>query len=166
MPDGAEDPSEIGLPALLAGAAGAYRRAVRAALVGAGYDDLPRNGPSVLIGVLGVGVPLGEVVRLLGVSKQATGQLVEVLVERGYLDRTTDPKDRRRLTLALTDRGRNAAAVVRSAVAGVDAELVRRLGRPRVATARAVLTALAELPVGAARGPVGDDRSGPDGEGG
>ena len=49
--------------------------------------------------------PLAEVIRQLGVSKQAAGQLVDSLVVRGYLDRTVDPDDRRRLIVTLTERG-------------------------------------------------------------
>ena len=41
---------------------------------------------------------------------QAAGQLVDTLVMRGYLERQTDPDDRRRLVVRLTERGAEAAA--------------------------------------------------------
>lgn len=41
----------------------------------------------------------------LGITKQATSELVQDLVERGYLTRVADPTDRRARLLLLTDRG-------------------------------------------------------------
>ena len=72
-------------------------------------------------------VPLGELVRDLRVSKQAAGQLVDTLVLRGYLERTVDAEDRRKLTVSLTARGKAAAAVQRAAGQRIDAELQARV---------------------------------------
>ena len=41
----------------------------------------------------------------LGVTKQAVSQVIDVLVTHGYLERHGDSGDRRRVVLALTDRG-------------------------------------------------------------
>ena len=143
-----EDPEgydEVAMPALLRAARRTYAAAVRSALAAAGCDDMPRNGSFVVGAIARTGAPLGEIVVWLGASKQAAGQLVDTLVTRGYLDRTVDPDDRRRLTIALTERGQAAAAVVRAAVDGVDAELVARVGAEEVARARATLGALIDL---------------------
>ncbi len=103
---------DIVMPALLRHTRTTYGAAMRRALEKAGYDDIPRNGLYVIGGLaLGAGdVPLGQLVRELGVSKQAAGQLVDVLVLRGYLERAVDSEDRRKLTVTLTERGRAAAA--------------------------------------------------------
>jgi DNA-binding MarR family transcriptional regulator len=143
---------EAAFPALLRAARRAYGSAVRGALADAGYDDVPRNGSYVLAAIARTGAPLGRIITELGVSKQAAGQLVDTLVTRGYLDRTPDPDDRRRLTITLTARGRAAAEEIRSAVARVDADLVRRVGPEYVAHARATLAALIEA---------GNDAEGP-----
>jgi DNA-binding MarR family transcriptional regulator len=90
-------------------------------------------------------VALSRIIADLGVSKQAAGQLVDTLVARGYLHRSVDPEDRRRLTLGLTERGQDAATVIRTAVAGVDSELAGRVGEDRLDEVRGVLAALAEL---------------------
>jgi MarR family transcriptional regulator, organic hydroperoxide resistance regulator len=42
----------------------------------------------------------------LGVTNAATSQMVQRLVEQGFLHRTEDPSDRRVKQLALTDKGR------------------------------------------------------------
>jgi DNA-binding MarR family transcriptional regulator len=135
---------ELAFPALLRGARAAYGAAIRSALAEAGCDDMPRNGSYVIGATARTGAPLGQIIKGLGVSKQAAGQLVDTLVMRGYLDRSVDPEDRRRLRVTLTERGLAAAAVVRSAVEHVDADLVGRVGPEYVAHARATLAALTE----------------------
>jgi DNA-binding MarR family transcriptional regulator len=136
------------MPALLRGARDTYGSAIRTALAGAGFDDMPRNGPFVVGAIARSGTPLSEVITHLGLSKQRAGQLVDALVDRGYLERALDPDDRRRLTLTLTDRGQLAANVGRKAVERVDAALVARVGAQTVAHARAVLGALIEATTG------------------
>jgi DNA-binding MarR family transcriptional regulator len=121
-----------------------YGSAIRAALAEAGCDDVPRNGPYVIGAIARLGAPLSQIIKELGVSKQAAGQLVDTLVARGYLDRSVDPEDRRRLTISLTDRGHAAAAAARAAVERMDAELARRVGAEYVAHTRATLGALIE----------------------
>src|SRR5579862_44459 len=91
---------DVAFPALLRAARRTYGDAIREALDRAGYGDLPRNGPYVLGAIARTGAPLSEVIEELRVSKQAAGQLVDALVERGYLDRAADPDDRRRVRVA------------------------------------------------------------------
>lgn len=132
----------VTMPALLRAAREAYGAAIRAALRSDGFEDVPRNGAFVLGGMDRNGSSLGEVIKALHLSKQAGGQLVDTLVTRGYLDRTVDPTDRRRLSLSLTERGTAAAAVIRGAVEGVDGTLAERRGAAEIAAARKVLAAL------------------------
>jgi DNA-binding MarR family transcriptional regulator len=133
------------MPALLRGARDTYGSAIRSALADAAITDLPRNGPFVLGAIARNGTPLSEVITSLGLSKQRAGQLVDTLVDRGYLERALDPADRRRMTVTLTERGQLAANVGRKAVEQVDAALVARVGAQTVSRARAVLGALTAL---------------------
>ena len=132
------------LPALLRHARTTYGRAMRQALAQADCDDVPRNGIYVIGGMaLGAGgVPLGQLVKELGVSKQAAGQLVDTLVLRGYLERTPDADDRRKLTVTLTPRGQAAAAAQAKARERIDADLLARVGEKHVKATRATLAAL------------------------
>ena len=129
------------MPALLRHARATYGGAMRRALEEAGYEDIPKNGMYVIGGLaMGAGgVPLGQLVKELGVSKQAAGQLVDMLVLRGYLDRAADPEDRRKLTVTLTERGRAAAAIQKEVVKRIDAELASRVGKEEILCARRVL---------------------------
>ncbi|MGA8369791.1 MAG: MarR family transcriptional regulator [Acidimicrobiales bacterium] len=138
-PDSIED---WPLPALLRGARAAYGSAIRAALAETGADDLPPNGPYVIGAIARTAAPLSAIIPQLGVSKQAAGQLVDTLVVRGYLERSVDPDDRRRLVVHLTERGEAAAQLVRSAVEEVDADLEAKHGTKQVQTARHVLASL------------------------
>lgn len=138
---------EIALPALLRHARSTYGTAMRRALEEAGYEDIPKNGMYVIGGLaMGAGgVPLGQLVKELGVSKQAAGQLVDMLVLRGYIDRTVDPEDRRKLTVALTERGRAAAGIQKEVVKRIDADLAARVGKEEILSTRRVLAALIGL---------------------
>lgn len=140
-------PEDLALVVLLRHARYAYGTAMRNALTEAGYDDIPKNGLYVIGGLAldCAQVPLGRLIRELRLSKQAAGQLVDTLVLRGYLERTPDPEDRRRLTVTLTQQGRAAAAVQRSARDKIDAELLARVGQENVTRTCQTLAALIEI---------------------
>ncbi len=144
MSSGSET-DEVVLPALLRDARGTYRNAIRARLWHAGFDDVPRNGPYILGGIVNHRVPAASLLGDLGVSKQARSQLIDTLVVRGYLERTDDPDDRRKLILTPTERGRAAAAEVRAAVVAIDEELAERISPQQLADLRAGLIALGEI---------------------
>lgn len=138
---------DIVIPALLRHARNTYGIAMRSALEEAGYTDMPRNGMYVIGGLArGAGdVPLGQLVRELRVSKQAAGQLVDTLVVRGYLERAVDEQDRRKLTIALTPRGRAAAEVQAGVVAKIDAALAAEVGEENIKRTRRTLAALCAM---------------------
>lgn len=140
-----EPDDEVVLPALLRAARASYSSAIRSSLRAAGIDDLPRNGPFVLGGMGNRGGSAADMIGGLGVTKQAASQLIDTLVERGYLTRVPNADDRRRVTIELTDRGRTAAAAVRAGVESVDAELATMITPRQQAGMRAGLLALAEI---------------------
>lgn len=140
---------DLVMPALLRHARTTYGGAMRRALDRAGFDDIPANGLYV-IGGLALGaedVPLGALIRDLRISKQSAGQLVDMLVMRGYLERQVDSADRRRLVVRLTDRGAAAAAVQGKARAAVDAKLAARVGAGDIAATRRTLSALIDIAI-------------------
>jgi DNA-binding MarR family transcriptional regulator len=136
---------DVVIPALLRAARGSYAQAIRSHLAEAGFDDLPRNGGFVLGGMANHGGSAADMIRGLGVSKQAASQLIDTLVLRGYLTREMNPDDRRRMTLELTGRGRGAAAAVRSGVEMIDAELAQMVTPTELAGLRSGLAALSQI---------------------
>ena len=120
---------------------------MRKALDEAGYDDIPGNGLYVIGGLAldREDMPLGQLIKGLRISKQAAGQLVDTLVTRGYLERSIDKDDRRKLTVTLTERGRAAAAVQTQAREKVDAELLACVGADDVRRTRRTLAVLCDM---------------------
>ena len=51
---------------------------------------------------------VSDIARLRRVSFQSAGELVQTLVERGWIERTANPNDRRQSLLHLTGAGRDA----------------------------------------------------------
>jgi len=124
-----------------------YGTAMRHALAEAGYDDIPKNGLYIIGGLSldDVRIPLGQLIKEMRISKQAAGQLIDMLVLRGYLERQADPNDRRKLTVRLTERGRAAAAAQASARERIDAELRARVGEEDIRRTRQTLAALIDI---------------------
>ena len=139
------DLDDVPTPTLLRGARGAYGQAIRQALSDRGIDDMPPNGAFVIGGIGNQGQPLGALVQQLRVTKQAASELIDTLVVRGYLSRTTDPDDRRRVNVTRTDRGHEAADAVLAGVLAVDRELTELLGVSGLEQLRAGLVALCNI---------------------
>ena len=139
------DTDNIAIPALMRWARGTYARAIATQLAAAGFDDLPRNGAFVLGGMANRGSAAADMVRGLGVSKQAASQLIDTLVLRGYLRRETNPADRRRMLIDLTERGREAAAAVAAGIVTVDGRLADRISPDELHGLRQGLLALGEI---------------------
>lgn len=148
------------LPALLRLARRTYGEAMRAALMREGYDDIPASGLYIIGGLAlgGGGVPISRFVKELGVSKQAVGQLVDVLVTRGYLQRTPADDDRRQLIVTLTHRGHAAAETQTTTRQAIDAALLSLVGRADLDSARRTLAALIDLGRPSFQGRSSDER--------
>ena len=148
--------NSLATPTLMRAARGVYASSIRAQLHSIGIEDMPRSGAFILAGIDSTGGPRQDLASDLGVSKQAVSQLVDTLVSRGYLERGADSEDRRRISLELTERGREAVAAVYRGVEAVDLQLEQRVAPEQVEAMRSVLVALsgiksANIELGAAR---------------
>jgi DNA-binding MarR family transcriptional regulator len=135
--------NEYATPTLMRSARGVYAQSIRAQLDLIGIDDLPRNGAFILAGTQDG--PRQDLPAELGVTKQAVSQLIDVLVNRGYLSRGPDPGDRRRVALELTDRGREVVEAVRRGTEEVDRRLRERVPAGQIEAMRTALIALTEI---------------------
>ena len=139
---------ELVLPVLLAEGRVTYGRAIRKGYAEGGFDDIPKLGPRLLGGIRRFGGSVGsvsDVARDFSVSKQAASKLIDTLVIRGYVERGTDPEDRRRLTLELTERGREAADIGWQATDRIDRELEEAVGADAIMQMRETVAALVAL---------------------
>ena len=136
---------EASFPSLLGAAQRTYSVVIRSALAEAGYADMPLAGYWITGFLARGGSGLQDLASRLTVSKQATSRLVDVLVTRGYCDRISDPTDRRRTTLVLTERGRAAARQIRRAIERTNEDLAARASAQDIAATRATLAALVAM---------------------
>jgi DNA-binding MarR family transcriptional regulator/catechol 2,3-dioxygenase-like lactoylglutathione lyase family enzyme len=138
------DRSDFATPTLMRAARGTYARSIRAHLQAIGEEDLPRNGAFILFRLYEASEP-HDLPTGLGVSKQAVSQAIDVLVNRGYVDRSPDPSDRRRITLELTERGHEVVAAVWRGTEAIDRQLEARVSPEGVEAMRSALMALADV---------------------
>jgi DNA-binding MarR family transcriptional regulator len=137
---------EMVMPVLLDMARRRYGDAIRGALTEAGYSDIPRRGARVIGGIARNGrIRQEDLPQAVGGTKQGVSQLIDTCVTRGYLQRVPDSDDRRRMIISLTERGEDAAAVVRGTVESVDAAVVAALGADGVASLRSTLATIVEI---------------------
>jgi DNA-binding MarR family transcriptional regulator len=136
---------DFATPTLMRSARGVYARSIRAQLHAIGVDDLPRNGAFLLAGIDSSGGPRQDLPIELGVTKQAVSQLLDILASRGYVQRGVDPGDRRRVTLELTERGREVVEAVVRGVEAVDHQLQHRVPADQIEAMRSVLIALTRI---------------------
>ncbi|HEY8473687.1 MAG TPA: MarR family transcriptional regulator [Natronosporangium sp.] len=109
-----------------------------------GHDQVrPRHG-AVLAYLEADGLRATELARLSGRPKQVIGRLVDELEALGYVERRTDPTDRRGKLVALTDRGREEQRLADEIIADIERRHARRVGKADYATFRRVLRTLTE----------------------
>lgn len=77
-----------------------------AELAARGHVDVRPVHDFALHSILSGADNVSELGRAMSVTRQAAAKTVVVLEERGYVERTPDPGDRRQTRLAVTDRGR------------------------------------------------------------
>jgi DNA-binding MarR family transcriptional regulator len=133
------------LAALMRAARSTYAGAIRGPLAESGFEDVPRGGVFALAAIGLAEVSGGQLGRWLGVSKQAVSQLLDTLVLRGYVERSVDPLDRRRMRLTLTDRGTQVATLCRETVERIEHRIAETVGPAYVEHTRATLLALIDL---------------------
>jgi DNA-binding MarR family transcriptional regulator len=96
-------------------------------VVGAGYPQKPKHS-AVFAQISPDGSRLTELARKAGMSPQAMGELVDELVDMGYVLRRPDPDDGRAKLIVLTERGWNAVAAGRQTIEGIEGQVTEILG--------------------------------------
>jgi DNA-binding MarR family transcriptional regulator len=88
-------------------------------------------------------IRMSELARQVLISRPSTTRVVDRLVERGWLDRTPDPHDRRVVLVGLTAAGRRAQARAgRVHLDGISRRLEGSLSPPEIAALAHALGAL------------------------
>jgi len=92
---------------------------IQEGLTARGFDDVRPAHGFAFARISGARATTVDLAAHLGITKQAAAQLVEHLVERGYLTRESDPRDGRAKLLVLTRRGRACTTAAEEAAEDV-----------------------------------------------
>ena len=128
-------------------------RRVAAALVEHGFTDYRPTYQPVFQWCQPEGSRLTELAERAGVTKQSMGEIIDVLEQRGYVERVPDPTDGRAILIRRTPRGWEINRVAREVVEQIQQEWAQALGEERFTHLLETLRQLALLldePLGAA----------------
>lgn len=146
MSDGAHtkrtEDRPVALFGLLQAASDVVLADFRRALEQAGYDDIRPTHGCVFRFVREDGMRLTELAQLAGMTKQSVGELVDDLVDLDYVERISDPEDRRAKLICLTDRGAKAQRVGFGLLSDIEEQLAERFGAGQVKQLRELLEEL------------------------
>lgn len=97
-------------------------------VVGAGYPQKPKHS-AVFAQISPDGSRLTALAQRANMTPQAMGELVDELVDMGYIVRRPDPEDGRAKLIVLTKRGRDAVAAGRQMIEGIEQKVTEVLGQ-------------------------------------
>ncbi|NYI70058.1 DNA-binding MarR family transcriptional regulator [Naumannella cuiyingiana] len=137
-----ERPAPLG--SLLAAAGRRLSAELDAALRAAGFADVRAAHAPLFLAIDTEGTSVTALAERTRMTKQAVGELIRQLSDRGYLAVGTDEADRRVRRVRLTPRGEEVLSAGLGVVADFDAWLAERIGNERVADLRRTLTMIAE----------------------
>ncbi len=110
-------------------------------VVGAGYPHKPKHS-AVFAQISPEGTRLTTLARNANMTPQAMGELVDELVEAGYVERRPDPSDGRAKLIVPTRRGREAIEAGRVTIEGIEERVTEVLGERGHRELRRLLTRL------------------------
>ena len=135
--------ADLDLPTVVSLVGSAVDRRVLDSLTAAGIHGLRTGHGHVVQRLVAGPSTVGEIADAVGVTQQAVSKTVRELVDLGYVERSSDPLDRRRRPLALTPAGRRAVRVARRARTALHDEVAASVTTRDLAAARRVLGQLA-----------------------
>jgi DNA-binding MarR family transcriptional regulator len=109
-----------------------------------GHPDVRPTHNAVFQYLDGAGTTVSTLAERAEMTKQAMGELVAYLEERGYVDRVPDPSDRRAKLVRPTAKGSEVYAIVKQLVPEVEQRLVETLGAARLRQLRRDLQTIQE----------------------
>ena len=132
--------SEETTASLLSEASAALNQRALAQLAEYGHHTVRLAHAAVLTQLGEEGTTVTALAERARITKQSMAELVRHLEDNGYVERVTDPADRRAKVVTPTHWGRDVAALVTSAAAETEDALVARFGARRLAKLREELS--------------------------
>src|SRR5665213_43844 len=128
--------------ALVLGAATQLVDGIQEGVAERGFSDIRPAHGFAFVRISRGDATMVDVANHLGISKQAASQMVELLVQRGYVDRTQHPTDARSSVLSLTPKGWACTRAAEYAADRTIAEWEQSAGRAEIRTLTATLSAV------------------------
>ena len=132
----------FGTAALLLGAATQLVDDIQSGLAEHGFDDVRPSHGFAFVRISRGDATMVDVAHHLGISKQAASQLVEQLVQRGYVKRTQHPTDARSSVLSLTTQGWACTKAAEESAARTIAMWEQAVGRANMESLTSTLQAV------------------------
>ncbi len=128
-----------------------YNRLLLEQIHARGFTDFSPAFPAMLSNLDTRGTPIGVLASRAGVTRQAAGQLVRQIADRGYVTLKPSPTDARATIVQFTARGRRLLNTVFELVNEIEADFALHLGAARFDSLRDSLQTIADRvdPVGA-----------------
>ena len=130
------DDDALALSVLLLAAGNALVDGIQAGIVARGFDDVRPAHGFAFVRLAPSGATVSELAAHLGVTRQAAAQLVDELIEKGYVTRQPHPEDGRARLIVLTDRGWACTRAADQAAADTVRAWAGVLGEERLAALR------------------------------
>jgi DNA-binding MarR family transcriptional regulator len=105
-----------------------------------GWDDVRPAFGFVLLAARDQPTTAKDLAALMGTTKQAASQLIDVMVASGYVRRSVGTSDARRRDIVLSARGRKLLVAVEAIYAAIEAEWATVIGARAVDRLRGDLT--------------------------
>jgi DNA-binding MarR family transcriptional regulator len=135
-------PSSPNTGTLLLEAYRAFESELFEALSKAGHGALrPKHG-AVLANVTAEGSRLTDLAEAGGMRKPSMKELVDELIELGYVERLDDERDRRARRIVLTQQGHEIAVLARKTIEEIEKRYLGILGKRAYGSLRGSLNAL------------------------
>jgi DNA-binding MarR family transcriptional regulator len=99
---------------------------VTARLEAAGFPDSPPTFHPIFENLDPGGTRLTTLAARTGLTHQSVGEVIDVLVRRGYVERVADPSDRRARLVVLTNAGEDLVRAAVRVIAAIEREWTAR----------------------------------------
>jgi DNA-binding MarR family transcriptional regulator len=110
-------------------------------VIGSGFPQKPRHS-AVFAQISPEGSRITDLARRANMTPQSMGEIVDELEELGYVERRSDPTDRRAKLVTLTALGRRCVAAGEQTIRGLESEIDERIGTRAHAELRRMLERL------------------------
>lgn len=125
--DAAQEPETVNTIAMLGRAYSLLGFKIVNGVVGTGFPQKPSHS-AVFAQISPDGSRLTDLAKGANMTPQAMGEIVDELVDLGYVERQADPSDRRAKLITLTTRGEACIRAGEDVISGLEEQIIQIVG--------------------------------------